>query len=189
MALAEKRKRSQAVTIAFLGDGTLGEGVLYEALNLAALWEAPILYVLENNRIAQTTPIELAVAGSLPARFEAFGIPACELDSSDVQEILPLAKGLLDNVRLNSKPGALILHTHRFGPHSKGDDTRPPEQIARLQIERDPLTIHGKRLDASERAQIEALASAEIANAFQRAMEDPATPPMEEEYKSVGVQR
>ncbi len=66
MALAEKRKGSRAVTVAFLGDGTLGEGVVYEALNMAALWKAPILYVVENNRIAQTTPIE-AGSGGQPA--------------------------------------------------------------------------------------------------------------------------
>ena len=58
MALAEKFKRSGAVCVVFLGDGTLGEGVVYEALNLASLWGAPILYVVENNRIAQTTPAE-----------------------------------------------------------------------------------------------------------------------------------
>jgi TPP-dependent pyruvate/acetoin dehydrogenase alpha subunit len=60
MALAEKLKGTGAVAVAFLGDGTLGEGVLYEALNMASLWEAPILFVLENNGIAQTTPVELA---------------------------------------------------------------------------------------------------------------------------------
>src|SRR5512139_1277806 len=59
MALAEKLKGSHSITVVFLGDGTLGEGVVYEALNMAALWNAPILFALENNGIAQTTPIEL----------------------------------------------------------------------------------------------------------------------------------
>ena len=75
MALAEKIRGSRALVVAFLGDGTLGEGVVYESLNLAALWELPVLYVVENNHIAQTTPIELALAGSLSGRFAAFGIP------------------------------------------------------------------------------------------------------------------
>ncbi|HEY4717698.1 MAG TPA: thiamine pyrophosphate-dependent dehydrogenase E1 component subunit alpha, partial [Anaerolineales bacterium] len=70
-SLAEKAKRSQALTVIFLGDGALGEGVVYESLNLASLWKAPILFVLENNYIAQTTPIELALAGSISARFAA----------------------------------------------------------------------------------------------------------------------
>src|SRR4030066_2465470 len=93
MALAEKFKQSEAVTIVFLGDGALGEGVLYESLNIASLWSAPILFVLENNGLAQTTPIELNVAGNLSARFMAFGIRTDELDSSDVLEILALAEG------------------------------------------------------------------------------------------------
>ena len=79
MALAEKHRRSGAVVIAFMGDGTLGEGVVYEALNMAALWEAPILYVLENNRIAQTTPTAATIGGDLTARGQAFGVRAWRL--------------------------------------------------------------------------------------------------------------
>jgi TPP-dependent pyruvate/acetoin dehydrogenase alpha subunit len=130
MALAEKQKNSRALVVVFLGDGTLGEGVVYEALNMAALWGAPILYILENNHIAQTTPIELAVAGQIAARFSAFGIPVTELASSDVLEILPAAENLLAQVRAEGRPRALVLHTWRFGPHSKGDDTRHPADIA-----------------------------------------------------------
>ena len=172
MALAEKRKGSHKVTVAFLGDGTLGEGVLYEALNMAALWKAPVLYVVENNRIAQTTPIEAGIAGSLPARFQAFGIPVHELDSSDVQAILANAAELLEAVRSQCSPQALILHTARFGPHSKGDDTRNGQEVARLQQERDPLTIHASRLEPDTRSQIEAQVEAEIAQAFQAALSD-----------------
>jgi acetoin:2,6-dichlorophenolindophenol oxidoreductase subunit alpha len=104
MALAEKFKGSMALTVAFLGDGTLGEGVVYEALNMASLWQAPILFVLENNRIAQTTPVELALAGNMVERFTAFGIPACELDSSDLSQILPVASEALGM----SVPGKLL---------------------------------------------------------------------------------
>ena len=127
MALAEKHKKSGIATVAFLGDGTLGEGVIYEAFNMASLWKVPILYVLENNHIAQTTDIDLAVAGIIAARFEAFGIPSTQLSSSDVHDILPVARELLSRVRLEQSPFALILDTYRFGPHSKGDDTRSPE--------------------------------------------------------------
>src|SRR4030042_604549 len=116
MALAEKYKQSGSVTIAFLGDGTLGEGVIYEAFNMASLWKAPILYVLENNQIAQTTPVELSVAGDIAGRFNAFGIPTKELKTSDILEIMPVASKLLEAVRQELSPYALILHTHRFGP-------------------------------------------------------------------------
>ena len=173
IALAEKRKGSGAVTVAFLGDGTLGEGVIYEAMNMASLWGVPILYVLENNRIAQTTPVELAVAGDIASRFMAFGIPARQLDTSDVCEILPVAGELLGDVRSHQSPFALILHTYRFGPHSKGDDTRSPEEIARLRQSRDPLTIHAARLTEAERSSIEAEVNHRVDQAFRQALGDP----------------
>lgn len=172
-ALAEKLKGTGAVTVCFIGDGTLGEGVLYESLNMAALWGAPVLYVVEDNRIAQTTPIELALAGSIPARFEAFGIPARELDSSDVLDILPVAGELLADMRPEPGPRALILHTCRFGPHSKGDDTRPAELVEKMRAERDPLTIHGARLDDATRKAIETEVDAEVAAAFAAAKAEP----------------
>lgn len=173
MALAEKFQGTGRVVVAFLGDGTLGEGVIYEAFNMAALWKAPILYVVENNRIAQTTPINLAMAGDITARFKSFGISTCELDSSDVLAILPAAREMLSEVRAESSPRALILHTFRFGPHSKGDDTRPAEQVARARSERDPLRIQADRLNSQDREAIEAAVNAEIAKAFQKASQDP----------------
>ena len=173
MALAEKQKASGAVVVAFLGDGTLGEGVVYEALNMASLWQLPILYVLENNRMAQTTPIEQAVAGDICARFTAFGIPARDLSSSDVLEILPAAEELLAEIRAQITPRALILHTYRFGPHSKGDDTRNPEEVNRLRQYRDPIEIQAARLQAAESQAIESEVNVEIAQAFQQALDDP----------------
>lgn len=173
MALAEKLKASGAIAINFLGDGTLGEGALYEALNLAALWSIPILYVMEDNHIAQTTPSELGVAGDILARFQAFGIPARQLDSSDVLEIMPLAGELLAEVRTHQAPRALVLHTCRFGPHSKGDDTRPAEMVDRMRQQRDPLAIQAARLLAQERAAVEMQVDAAVTQAFQQALEDP----------------
>ena len=173
MALAEKRKHSQVVTAVFLGDGTLGEGVVYEALNIAALWKAPVLYVLEDNCIAQTTPIEAGVAGSLPGRFQAFGIPTRELETSDVLEILPVAGELIAEIRRESSPRALILHTKRFGPHSKGDDTRPAQEVEMMRLERDPLPILGSRIEPETRLEIEAQVEEEILRAFQSALSDP----------------
>jgi acetoin:2,6-dichlorophenolindophenol oxidoreductase subunit alpha len=173
MALAEKLKATGAVVVAFLGDGTLGEGVIYEAFNMASLWKAPILYVLENNRIAQTTPVELAVAGEIESRFNAFGILSKTLDTSDVLEILPVAAELTNLVRKESHPYALVLNTHRFGPHSKGDDTRDPLAVSQLRLEHDPLSIHGERLERSERATIETAVDTQIQNAFDQAFRDP----------------
>ena len=174
MALAEKRKGSGAGVVCFLGDGTLGEGVIYEAFNLAALWQAPVLYVVENNHIAQTTPIELALAGEIIPRFNAFGIQAVELDTSDVREILPVADSLLAEVRSNARPRGLVLHTARFGPHSKGDDTRPEGEVARLRAENDPIVIHGVRLSPEQRSSIESEINDQIQKAYQKALDDPS---------------
>ena len=173
MALAEKFKNSGALTVVFIGDGTLGEGVVYEALNLASLWKTPILFVVENNHIAQTTPIEHGVAGSIIGRFTAFGIPGQELDTSDVLLIREAAAEQMEKIRKDPAPQALILETCRFGPHSKGDDTRPADQIAALRVERDPLSIHGARLAPGTRAMIEAAVDDEIQRASELAMQDP----------------
>jgi acetoin:2,6-dichlorophenolindophenol oxidoreductase subunit alpha len=177
MALAEKYKGTRALTVVFLGDGTLGEGVIYEAFNLAALRQAPILFVLENNHIAQTTPTSLALAGTIAARFEAFGIPAVDLDTSDVLEILPAARNLFDRVRRGEGPQALILNTYRFGPHSKGDDTRPAEEIASFWKEHDPIKIMSRRLEHELISTCEAEIETLISTAFHQALDDPLAEP------------
>jgi TPP-dependent pyruvate/acetoin dehydrogenase alpha subunit len=177
MALAEKKRGSEAIVVAFLGDGTLGEGVVYESLNMAALWCVPIVYVLENNAIAQTTPLELHFKGDLPGRFKAFGIPSLRLESSDVLEIRSKAFEILKEVRAKGTPQALILDTCRFGPHSKGDDTRSIEILARLRQERDPIQIHGARLSLEKRQRVEAKIDTEVRNAFELALDDPLPQP------------
>lgn len=182
MALAEKLKGSDSMVVLFLGDGALGEGVVYEALNMAALWQAPILFVVENNGIAQTTPIELAQAGTVLDRFRAFGILARQLDSSDVLEIQELAGQAINEIRSSLKPQALIIRTCRFGPHSKGDDTRPAEEIERMRRQRDPLLIHGNRLSEQKRNAILAEVDIGIQNAFQKALADPLPSISESEH-------
>jgi TPP-dependent pyruvate/acetoin dehydrogenase alpha subunit len=137
---------------------------------MISLWELPILIVLENNHIAQTTPVELAVAGSIPQRFEAFGITTAHIDSSDILEIAPLAKELIHRVRADGTPQALIIDTARLGTHSKGDDTRSQEFLEKLWQTRDPLVIQGKRLSAKERDHLDDLVQAQIQSAFEAAL-------------------
>lgn len=174
MALAEKIKGTGAVAVVFIGDGALGEGTVYEALNMAALWGAPILFVVENNRIAQTTPADRALAGNLPARFTAFGIPARELDTSDVLDILPATGELLHEIRTTQTPRALILHTYRFGPHSKGDDTRPDAEVARMRETRDPVKLLGARLASEIREGLEHDVNVAVQATFETALMDPS---------------
>jgi acetoin:2,6-dichlorophenolindophenol oxidoreductase subunit alpha len=173
MALAEKYKQSGAIAVAFLGDGTLGQGVVYEAFNMASLWKAPILYVLENNHIAQTTESSLALAGDICGRFTAFGISSIQLASSDVLEVSAIATDSLNQVRQEQRPAALVIDTYRFSPHSKGDDTRGPDLLLQMRLNYDPLKIHGRRLDITEKSTIETTVDAEIKAAFEQALLDP----------------
>ena len=173
MAMAEKLKQSRALTFVFLGDGTLGEGVVYEALNMASLWKLPILFVVENNHIAQTTPTHIALAGNIGARFSAFGISVEELDSSDVLEVISISRKIVKKIRKTCAPHALILHTFRFGPHSKGDDTRSYEEIDKLYKERDPILIHQARIEAADLSSINEQVNREVYTNFQNALSDP----------------
>ena len=170
MALAEKFKGNTSVVIDFMGDGTLGEGIVYESLNMLSLWGAPLLIVLEHNHIAQTTPSHLAVAGDISRRFEAFDIPTTWLDCSDVVAIQNAAGDLIAKVRSEQKPQVLIIETARLGTHSKGDDTRSSQELERLWATRDPIAIQGERLPEERRAAINQQVEAAVQSAFESAL-------------------
>lgn len=129
MALAEKLKGTGSISVIFTGDGTFGEGSLYEAFNIMSLWSVPVLVVIENNRYAQTTPIDLQLAGSFKGRAEAFGIKFCEADGMNMEEVSDIASQCINYVRTEIKPCVLLLNTYRFAPHSKGDDFRDKSEI------------------------------------------------------------
>ncbi len=173
MGLAGRLRGDDDIVVVFMGDGALGEGVIYEALNMAALWRAPVLYVVENNRIAQTTPIELAMAGSIPGRFEGFGVPTRAIASSDVDDISVAASEAIAEVRDGGTPQALVIETNRFAPHSKGDDTRSQKTIEALWATSDPIEIHASRLDPNQREELVAEVAEEVSQAFAAALADP----------------
>jgi TPP-dependent pyruvate/acetoin dehydrogenase alpha subunit len=173
MGLAGRLRGDDDIVVVFMGDGAMGEGVIYEALNMAALWQAPVLYVVENNRIAQTTPIELAMAGSITGRFEGFGVPTLAIASCDVDEISLAASKAIAEVRDGGTPQALVIDTNRFAPHSKGDDTRPLEAIEALWATSDPIEIHASRLDPDQREELAAEVAEEVSQAFAAALADP----------------
>lgn len=174
MALAEKRLKSGSVVAVFIGDGTMGEGAIYEAFNMASMWSLPLLVVVENNHIAQTTPTVLTIAGNIADRFKAFAIPSVEMDTSDVLEISGAARSSIEAVRNSCSPRALILNTVRFGPHSKGDDTRSKDEVQLLREKRDPIRILRARLNPAEAELTESEVRDEIKDAFQKALADPA---------------
>jgi len=172
MALAEKQLLKNSVCIVFLGDGTFGQGVVYESFNIASLWKIPILFAVENNRYAQTTPVQSAMAGNIPDRLSAFGIQNWECSSTDVLEIRDVSKLAINYVRSTSNPAGLILNTYRFSAHSKGDDFRDPGELADYQ-KKDPLIIQGNRLKHKEIEQVEDEIRFIIEDAFSRADKDP----------------
>jgi TPP-dependent pyruvate/acetoin dehydrogenase alpha subunit len=173
VGLAGRLSGGDDIVVLFMGDGAFGEGVVYEAFNMAALWKVPVLFVVENNGIAQTTPLELALAGDIARRFDAFGIPATDLATSDVEEIAAVAEQSIDEVREGGEPRAMVIRTNRFAPHSKGDDTRPPEDIEAMRANSDPLLIHATRLTEGRRAGIEEKVDEEVERAFATALADP----------------
>jgi acetoin:2,6-dichlorophenolindophenol oxidoreductase subunit alpha len=154
IALANQLSGGDAISVVFIGDGTLGEGVVYESLNLASLWQLPLLIVLEDNAWSQSTPSHMNLAGSMRGRFEAFGIPVEEVDSTDIAQISPVAERAVGLVRQGG-PCALIIHTYRLCHHSKNDDNRPREEVeARMEL--DPLLLHAPRLGDDAVAHIDA---------------------------------
>lgn len=146
IAMAEKAKASGAVTVVFHGDGAMAEGVIYETLNIAALWRLPILFAIEHNQVAQSTPIELEIAGALECRAVPFGIPVSEVDGNDVLAVHAEAGRVIGAIRDGQGPRLMLLRTYRLGPHSKGDDDRDPDEIARHRA-RCPITRAAAMLD------------------------------------------
>lgn len=154
MALTEKKKKKGNIVVCFMGDGSLGEGIVYEVLNLASLWELPILFVVENNRYAQSTPIELNLAGSICGRFNAFGIESDEIETNDIGELLKKFYEAFYFVKNHNRPYCQVVHTYRMSPHSKGDDFRSPKEIEFWKT-KDPLLVAKKYFSENEIFNIE----------------------------------
>jgi len=138
MALAEKAKGSGAVAVCFIGDGTLGEGAVYEALNLASIWQLPIVYVVEHNQYAQSTPTAFTTAGDVCARAGAFGIDSDRRPADDPVALREHMRAVVEAVRMAGKPFFQVLDTYRLAAHSKGDDDRDPEEVSEYR-RNDPL--------------------------------------------------
>jgi len=178
LALARKRQGSGAIVAAMIGDGTLGQGLLYEAMNLASVWSVPYLVVVENNGISQTTEPHQNLGGDIQARGAAFGLQTWRLDDAD-PAFCEQAAAVVAQVRESQRPGFLVIDTRRMGPHSKGDDLRDEAVLAAIRA-RDPLVAMGQRLPDAVRAGIEARnavfldAVREVANASPEAVYDDA---------------
>ncbi len=153
IALARKLTASQALVAVVVGDGTLGQGLLYESMNLASVWHVPLLFVVENNGIAQTTYTKETIGGDIEARGAAFGLTTWRL-SDDEPDFCRRVAAIVDQVRNRQRPGFLVIDTRRLGPHSKGDDLRPTEEMEGIR-QRDPLKAVGGLLSDELRSRIE----------------------------------
>jgi 2-oxoisovalerate dehydrogenase E1 component len=177
-ALGRRLEGLNGVTAVIVGDGTLGEGLLYESLNLASIWRLPVLFVIEHNRIAQTTPTAETIGGNILARGAAFGLDTHQL-SDDSPDFLADVEKVVETVR-RGRPAVLVIDTERLGPHSKGDDLRDPAELAYIR-ERDPLAAMGRRLSASVRADIEAENESWMASVHQEVLRLPPATRLEAE--------
>ncbi len=137
--LAHKLQGQVNISIAFIGDGTLGQGVLYESLNIASKWEVPVVFVVENNGYAQSTKSSQTMAGSIEGRAAAFDISYWHGSTWEWKDLIGLARQVIEYSRREQKPALLEIDTYRLGAHSKGDDDRDRSEIEQY-YQRDPLT-------------------------------------------------
>jgi pyruvate dehydrogenase E1 component alpha subunit len=157
------------LAIAYIGDGTWGEGAVYEALNMAVLWRLPFVLVVENNAIAMSTTTPEHLSGSVAGRASAFGADYSRVESSDVEVIRRQLAPRLHRVRQGGAPLVVEFITVRLGPHSKGDDTRTAAELNRVS-ERDWYTFYHHAIpervaaeDARQRERIESVVNEVIA--------------------------
>jgi len=130
MALASKLRGQEAIVTAFIGDGTLGEGIVYETLNIASIESLPLLIVCENNFYAQSTPQDLGLAGDIAARGRAFEVKTFAGTTDDPAGLMDVARLSVEYVRTRRRPAFCTVDTWRISPHSKGDDHRDAEELA-----------------------------------------------------------
>src|SRR5215831_1018155 len=128
-ALGNKLKQNGAIGIVFIGDGTLGEGALYETMNILSKWEIPLLIVCENNLYSQSTPQSINLAGDILARPAAFGIQTFSGDTWNPESLMTKAEQAIDYVRSQCKPAFFLVDTYRLNAHSKGDDDRDAAEV------------------------------------------------------------
>lgn len=166
MALANRSQNPEAIVFAFIGDGTLGEGALYEALNMSSLRKAPVMWVVENNGYAQSTDTKTTIAGSIAARAQAFGIPFYSGNVWDLERLFSTASEAVAAARTVNGPVMLEVTSYRLKAHSKGDDNRATEEIKSYE-EKDPLlTIRRSYVGQFDRLDEDAVALVDAAVDF-----------------------
>lgn len=152
LALSNKYKNKKNIGIVFIGDGTMGQGAVYETFNMLSLYKIPLIVVCENNKIAQTTSIETNTSSKILERAKSFNIKVEEGKTSEPIELLSKFEKAVKDCRENNEPYFFEIHTNRLNAHSKGDDTRDQNLIDQLN-EQDLLNnfINTNNFSASDR--------------------------------------
>jgi 2-oxoisovalerate dehydrogenase E1 component len=167
MALAQKLNKTGNIVVTFIGDGTLGEGTLYETLNIISKWELPMMIVLENNLYAQSTSQTLTLSGDICARAEAFGIASFHGNTANPRALQGLMGEAIKMVREECRPAFFRVDTSRLMAHSKGDDDRPKEELARYWAQ-DPIARFTEKFP-KEAAALKQISEVKIDRAVEQA--------------------
>jgi TPP-dependent pyruvate/acetoin dehydrogenase alpha subunit len=145
-AYASKALGQNRVAVCFFGEGALGQGVLYESMNLAQLWKLPVIYVCENNLYNEYTHYSETTAGDVQTRAIAFGLSAEAVDGQDVRAVHAAASRMVARARRGEGPAFLLANTYRFRGHHVGDIARDyyrsKQEEQRWMSERDPLPLY-----------------------------------------------
>ncbi len=188
-AFAAKRLKNGRVAVCFFGEGALGQGLIYEEMNLAQLWKLPVIYVCENNFYNEYTYSRETTAGELTARAQAFGMTAVEVNGQDVRATYAAAQAAVERARRGEGPTFLVCNTYRFGGHHVGDIDRAyyrsKQEVQEWMSARDPIQLLGEWLisqrltDQTVLDSIHSEARAEIETGVQFALDAPYPDPRE----------
>ncbi|MCL4394559.1 MAG: thiamine pyrophosphate-dependent dehydrogenase E1 component subunit alpha [Chloroflexi bacterium] len=144
-AFSAKHLGQDRVSVCFFGEGALNQGILYEVMNMAALWQLPVVYVCENNLYNEYTPYKETTAGPLTARAAAFGMPSLCVDGQDVRAVYATTVKLVERARRGDGPAFLQCDTYRYYGHHVGDVNpyyyRSKEEELDWKTNRDPLKL------------------------------------------------
>ena len=188
-ALSAKKRGSDQVAACFFGEGALGQGIVYECMNMAALWKLPVIYVCENNMYNEYTHYLETTAGDIALRAPAFGIPFHQADGQDVRSVHAATQAAVEQARAGGGPSFLMFNTYRQRGHHVGDIDRAyyrsKDEERKWGEERDPVKILAESLvsegavDAAALDRLEEEVRTEIAEGVTFALEAPYPGPEE----------
>jgi pyruvate dehydrogenase E1 component alpha subunit len=164
-ALSAKLQKTDRVSVCLFGDGALNQGILFESMNMAALWRLPVIYVCENNQYTEYLPMQQLTAGEIITRGKAFGIPSAEVDGMNVLAVYESAQVATQRARAGEGASFLLMDTYRYYGHGMSDRNRPyrsREEEGRWRSARDPIECLANLLIEAGDVTQEHLASIQI---------------------------